>query len=255
MSDAANTAGNRPVLPLFYTRPVPVTLDRHRDMKIRSKRHFGYAASAHAVPCIVDEVPLLQGYYPIVFTPGDNPAMVAILGLRPDQSLMVKRDGSWRAGWPMPAYILRYPFILVKVPNEDRMILVMEEDANVVSSEGDQPLFEGGKGTKYGEDVLNYCAAFNRAVEDTQALCKELHDRGLLIDQRADMTTADRKQLSLTGFRVIDEQKFNALPDEVFLEWRRKGWIGIVYAHLLSLGRWGGLLDLVKEVDAEASAA
>ena len=29
--------------------------------------------------------------------------------------------------------------------------------------------------------------------------------------------------------QVIDEAKFNAMPDEVFLDWRKKGWLALVY--------------------------
>ena len=38
----------------------------------------------------------------------------------------------------------------------------------------------------------------------------------------------------LKGLRMIDEERFNALPDEVFLEWRRRGWLPLVYWHWAS---------------------
>jgi len=244
MTDAAANASGSP-MPLFYEKPAVVSPERHKDWKIKQKRSYAYAARAHAVPVVLDEVPLLEGYFPLVFTPGDNPAMVALTGLRPDESLMVQKDGSWRPGFPVPAYITRYPFILVQVPNDTRMILVMEEDANVVGPDGDLPLFDAeGKGTQNGQEVLNYCGAFNRSVEITQAFCRELQERGLLVDQRADLVAPDGQRISLSGFRVIDEQKFNALPDDVFVEWRKRNWVGIVYAHLMSLGRWSRLLEL-----------
>ncbi|WP_119678174.1 SapC family protein [Indioceanicola profundi] len=247
MTDEAVAAGAPPAMPLLYKRPTPVTLERHKDLKIRQKRNYSYAASAHAVPAVLDEIPLLSGHYPLVFTPGDNPALVALLGLRPEESLVVNKDGSFEPGWPIPAYLTRYPFMLVPVPQDDRMILVMEEDSNVVAQDGDHPLFENGQGSKHGQEVMNYCMAFNRSVEQTQAFCKELNDRGLLIDQRADLMTPDRKQIALSGFRIVDEQKLNELPDEVFIAWRRKNWVGIIYAHLLSLSRWNNLLRLAGE--------
>ncbi|MGH6975962.1 MAG: SapC family protein, partial [Stellaceae bacterium] len=42
----------------------------------------------------------------------------------------------------------------------------------------------------------------------------------------------------LQRFRVIDEARFDALPDELFLRWRRAGWLGLAYSHLLSMRRW-----------------
>jgi hypothetical protein len=41
-------------------------------------------------------------------------------------------------------------------------------------------------------------------------------------------------------FRIIDEARFDALPDSTFLTWRRRGWLGLVYAHFPSMRRWQG---------------
>jgi SapC len=49
--------------------------------------------------------------------------------------------------------------------------------------------------------------------------------------------------LTLRGFDVIDEAKFNALPDDIFLDWRRRGWLHLAYCHFMSMANWGGLVD------------
>jgi SapC len=49
--------------------------------------------------------------------------------------------------------------------------------------------------------------------------------------------------MTLHGFQVIDGAKFNALPDDVFLEWRRRGWLPLVYCHFLSMDRWRDLAE------------
>jgi len=251
MTDVANA--DAPSLPLFYTNPVPVSATRHGDWKVKNNREFHYAANVHAVPILAEEVPQLQAFYPIVFSGGTNPGVMALLGLRAGQNLFVGKDGKWRPNTLVPAYIQRYPFLLVEVPEDKRLILIMEEDANLVGPDYDVPLFKDGQGTKEGEEILNYCVTFNNSARITQEFCKELADRDLLVEQRADVVTPDGKRLSLSGFRIIDEQKFNALPDEVFLEWRKRNWIGLVYAHFVSLGRWQSLIDILKEYpDVEA---
>jgi hypothetical protein len=245
MTDVANA--DAPSLPLFYTNPVPVSATRHGDWKVKNNREFHYAANVHAVPILAEEVPQLQAFYPIVFSGGPNPGVMALLGLRAGQNLFVGKDGKWRTNTLVPAYIQRYPFLLVEVPEDKRLILIMEEDANLVGPDYEVPLFKDGQGTKEGEEILNYCVTFNNSARLTQEFCKELADRDLLVEQRADVVTPDGKRLSLSGFRIIDEQKFNALPDEVFLEWRKRNWIGLVYAHFVSLGRWQSLIDILKE--------
>ena len=70
-----------------------------------------------------------------------------------------------------------------------------------------------------------------------------LEKYSLLVDNRATITLASGENLALSGFRVIDEKKFMALPDDVFLDWRQRGWIPMVYCHLLSMGNWQSLAD------------
>ncbi|QJE73566.1 SapC family protein [Aerophototrophica crusticola] len=252
MTDVANAA-DTPVLPLFYNNPVAVSAQRHGSWKVRQDRDFSYAAGTHAVPVIVDEIPALQGHYPIVFSGGENPGVIALVGLRQDENLMVDADNKWRQGYPVPAYVQRYPFLLVEIPQDQRFVLIMEEDARCVGPNGQMALFEDGKGTKFGNDLMDYCVAFNNSAQVTAQFCEALNAQGLLVEQRADVITHDGKRLSLSGFKVVDEQKFNALPDETFLEWRKRGWVGLVYAHMMSLGRWQSLIDIMRERDTRAA--
>ena len=39
-------------------------------------------------------------------------------------------------------------------------------------------------------------------------------------------------------------ERLDAVSDEVFLDWRRRGWIPAIYAHLHSASQWGRLIDL-----------
>ena len=64
---------------------------------------------------------------------------------------------------------------------------------------------------------------------------------------------AGGEQLSVTGFQVIDEAKFNAMPDDVFADWRKKGWLALVYCQLLSTGSWATLID--QQADRSITSA
>ena len=255
MTDAANTEGQAPRLPLFYRNPMPVDLNRHRDWKVKPRCSFGYAANVNAVPVVLDELPTLQAHYPIVFSADDSPAMVALLGIRPQENLFLEADGTWTHGAPIPAYVRRYPFILMETPDRDRMVLCVEEDASVIGPDGEFPLFDGDKAAEAGNDALNFCGVFNQSAAATGAFCDALKAQGLLVEQRADLVLPDKRRISLSGFCVVDEKKFHELPDDVWLDWHRKNWIGLVYTHLLSLGRWGMLTDLASRRDAAKGQA
>lgn len=243
MTSAANQDGAQ-TLPLFYKDPMPVEIGRHRDWKIKSGRSYAYAAQTNAIPVVMEEFPILHAHYPIVFSTGPNPAALALVGMRPQVNLHVAADGTWRKDYPLPAYVRRYPFILMETPDRERLVLCMEEDPSVVGPDGEFALFDGDGPAQAGNDALAFCGSFNQAAQQTQIFCDALRQAGLLVEQRADVMTPDKQRLSLTGFCVVDEQKLNEMPDEQFLEWRKKGWIGLVYTHLLSLNRWNELVEL-----------
>jgi hypothetical protein len=69
----------------------------------------------------------------------------------------------------------------------------------------------------------------------------------LLVQNEARVALNSGKQMTLRDFNVVDEAKFNALPDEVFLEWRRRGWLHLVTCHLLSMANWPNLVELAAK--------
>ncbi|WP_459694700.1 SapC family protein, partial [Achromobacter xylosoxidans] len=69
-------------------------------------------------------------------------------------------------------------------------------------------------------------------------------------ENRADITLADGQRLAMSGFKVIDEARFNKLPEAEFLRWRANGWLPLVYCHLLSINTWPSLIDQVQPVVA-----
>jgi len=78
-------------------------------------------------------------------------------------------------------------------------------------------------------------------------------ENGLLSPRAAEVTLKSGEKLALGGFRIIDEGKFNALPSDTFLEWRQRGWLHLVYSHLMSLSNWAGLVDRTAAREGDAN--
>ena len=74
------------------------------------------------------------------------------------------------------------------------------------------------------------------------AFIEEVKQRDLLVskDIRLDLPAGASQQV--TGLRIIEEEKFDALPDEAILEWRQRGWLPLVYWHWLSIDNFLRLL-------------
>jgi hypothetical protein len=74
-------ASQAPQLPLFYNTLEPLSSSVHANFKTRASDSAPFLASVHAVPITVDEFVAAQRFYPIVFSVGDNPVPLALMGL------------------------------------------------------------------------------------------------------------------------------------------------------------------------------
>ena len=231
-------------MPMFYTKPRPLDRTKDKDLRISRPKHFRFATKTNAIPLLVDELPIAAAHYPIVFAAGPMPIPAAVVGLKNDSNLFVNAEGQWRDGCYLPAYVRRYPFILMDDPAQKQFVLCLDEASDMIGKEGEFPLFEGETPSKFTQSAMEFCAALRQQGEATDEFVKALQAHDLLRPNDAQVAMSDGTRLQLSGFLVVDPQKFDALPDNVFLEWRRKGWTGLVYAHLLSSHRWQNLVAL-----------
>ena len=232
-------------LPMFYSAPRP--LDRVRDGKMKLDRptDFGFAGKTNAIPLLVDEFPLAAAYYPIVFADGPLPVPAAVVGLKNDSNLFVGKEGAWVSGAYLPAYVRRYPFILMDDPDNKQFVLCIDEKSELLKEEGEFSLFDGEQPSAFTKSAMDFCAALRQQGDATDEFVKALKEHDLLIPNNAEIDARDGTRFQLSGFLIIDPKKFDALPDSVILQWRKKGWLGLVYAQLLSSHRWQNLVDLM----------
>jgi hypothetical protein len=236
-------------LPLFYRQPRILDSVQDSGLKLKQVRRFGFAAETNSIPLAADEFYVAQAYYPIVFTANDPAQPVAVVGVANRRNLFVGADGAWRAGSYIPAYVRRYPFIFAKPEGREEFILAIDEAADAFSKDEGEPLFADGKPTEIANHALQFCLALQRQQEAAMQFAAALGEHKLLVENRAELR-AGQSSSSLTGFRIIDEVRFNSLPDEVFLEWRKRGWLGLAYAQLMSMRRWDVLAELSNAAGA-----
>ena len=48
----------------------------------------------------------------------------------------------------------------------------------------------------------------------------------------------------ICGFKIVRAERLDQLSDETFLDWRRRGWLAAIYAHIHSAGRGARLIEL-----------
>ena len=245
--EQTNTAagdGRQAALPIFYYRPRPLDATGDRGLSLQPVTDFGFARATNSVLLGAAEYPQAMRNYPIVFTSTEPRFAVGVLGLEGDENLFVGEHGKWREGNYVPAYVRRYPFIFLEQPGKAELTLCIDAASGLLTQSDDHLLFEGGEPTQLVRNALNFCREFHEQTLASAAFVAELAQRGLLVPNEARIRLNSGKELTLRDFQIVDEAKFNALPDDVFLDWRRRGWLPLVYAHLMSMASWTSLVEL-----------
>lgn len=234
-------------LPLFYKNPVPLDAKVHAKLSLNKNFGFAFTEGVNAVPINLIEMPQICHFYPIAFSPDANATPVAILGLRDKENLFLKKD-KWEANTYIPAYVRRYPFIFSEMPGGEQLTLCVDMDKAIVSEGGDQPFFAAeGKPTDLSQNALEFCKSYHAAAQATVEFSKALADSGLLVEREAQINVTGNRRINFSGFRIIDERKLAEMPDKTFMEWRKKGWLPFIYAHLFSGAQWQRLSHMLGE--------
>lgn len=232
-------------LPMFYSSPRPLDRAKDTNLKVSRPTHFRFAAKTNALPLVIDEFPMAAAYYPIVFSDESVPIPAAVVGLRNDSNLFVDSQGQWLADAYLPAYVRRYPFILMDDPEHNQFVLCIDEASEMLGREDGYPLFQNGEPSEFTKSVMELCTVLRKQGDATDAFVKALKERNLLVPNDTKIEMCPGTHLQLSGFLVIDPQKFHTVPANVFLEWRKNGWMSLFDAHLLSSQRWQSLADLM----------
>lgn len=231
-------------LPLFYREVRP--LDRVQDAGLRAHQSpdFRFTATTNAIPLVAEEFAFAAGDYPIVFTAGSVPVPVAVTGLELDKNLMLDESGMWLSRSYIPAYVRRYPFILVEEPESKQLMLCCENNAPQLSPNGDLPLFENGEPADVVKQALDFCMALRQQGEITDSFVKELQAHNLLQPGHVEVDLQDGRQIRMDGFLAVDRQMFLDLPPDIIADWHKRQWLDLIYAHFLSNSRWQKLAEI-----------
>jgi hypothetical protein len=224
--------------PSFYRNVVPLNRDRHRKLKLRTDGLMRFAARTHFVPIAAAEFFEAAREYPVVFAGSDDATPLAIVGLRDGENLYVDEAGRWAAGAYVPAYVRRYPFILARTGQGPSDYTVCLDEAYDGLSEADgTPLFDDeGKESELVSRIAGLLGDFLTETERTRRFVERLGTLELLTVQSMQVQDGAGRVYALRDFRMVDEQKLRALDDGTLGELHRSGYLGCIYAHLVSLG-------------------
>ena len=224
-------------LPLFYNGLAPLSSQLHPNHGLKPRGDLGFTRGTHAIPVTVDEFPLVQRNYPIVFGVGENPAPLALVGLQEGENLYLGADDQWEANAYVPAFVRRYPFMLARLtPDAQELSLCFDDTAGIVVDNEGEKLFAGTDPTDTTKAILQFCEQFEQAVMRTRGFMEELTKLDLLMDGEVTIQREGLAQPAVyRGFRMVDEQKLHNLRGDQARKMVQSGLMGLIYAHLFSL--------------------
>ena len=206
-----------------------------------------FARNLNAIPISYTEFALIAREYPIVFTSGDKGqtfAPVAVLGMTQGENLFFD-GGKWIPRTYVPAYARRYPFCMAtvtldKVQQQDRLICV---ESTHVDDKGESMFDDAGQPLEKWKEMERLLTEYEADLERSREMCAILSDYGLLEPFTMQATLNSGGAMHLTGMHRVDEKKLEHLNASQIKNLMRKGVMGRIYTHLLSLDNFSSLLD------------
>lgn len=243
-------------LPLFFKQPFALDLKRHKKAGLLPLQDVSFATDANSI--LINGVEFVEAAksYPIVFTQTDTPLPSVVLGLE-QQNYFVDEKGQWKDGAYIPAYVRKYPFVFMNVPEQGQFLLCVDEEAKQFRATGNKetlPFYDGENPSELSRNALEFCTAFHNYHQLTRQFCNALKDADLLVSTRSDAKLVTGREITLGGFLVIDEKKLNSLPDEKILEFQKKGWLAWIHFILQSSTNWKRLVDMAAARDTAKAA-
>lgn len=225
---------------MMYDRVVPLDRDQHRHVRIQAGAgRLGFARQTNAMLLAASELPLAALDYPCVFVPsGQTHTLVAMVGLRDHDNLMIDAEGNWAPLAYVPAFVRRYPFVLAEQAGSDQMTVCIDEAFDGLSQDQHatgEALFDAqGQVTPYLQGLQDFLLSFHQDMVKTAQFAQRLAELDLLTERSMDYQLG-AERLSVHGFKVVDETRLRALPPDTVQELFASGALGWVHAHLLSL--------------------
>jgi hypothetical protein len=238
-------------MPLFYKSVVALDRNAHARLKVRDPENYLFTANAPLLPLLTAEFAPIAREYPIVFMNDEGTIIpVALTGMPQGKNLFLNEKGLWDARY-VPAYVRRYPFVFVETAPEQFTVCIDSTSSLLNEKEG-TPLFESNGEPSAGlQTTIKRLGEYQRVMGLTRAFMQRLADAKLLMEANAKADLPDGRSFVWRGFWVVDETRFRDLPEATLKEWFASGELGLIYAHLLSLGN---LAELLRRHTVSAAA-
>ena len=229
----------------MYKNLVVLDKTKHKDLKVKGMSDLFFAKDLNFIPMIAGEVELVSKSFPVVFSGGENPSLIAITSLG-GGCLAINSEGKWIDSY-VPSFLRRYPFSLASTQdNVNQKVILIDEDSSLFSqSEGNALFDENGEQSETLGHAIKFLQSYDNNNIVTQNVAKLISDSGILEEREISVGEGEEKKVLVKGFLVVNKEKLNELSDDVLASWVRNGIINLIEAHLKSLENIQKLFEIL----------
>lgn len=226
------------------TNYIPLDKDKHSALKVKLNHNFEFAKDTHLAATTIREFAQIASCMPIVLVKEPNVGTlhpIAMFGLEQGSNMFFK-DGKWQAH-VMPLSIQRFPFDVR--PDGDKLGVFFDEKSELVSeSEGQAMFTESGEPSEFLQHRHNMLSEIANSEMSTQKFVKQLEELGLIDEVQLVVQYASGQKRNVTGLHSVSEKRLNDLDDDKILDLKKTGFLGAIYALLLSIAQLNRLVQL-----------
>ena len=236
------------------TNFIPLDKNKHAALKININHRFEFAKDTHISAVTLRELAQVATCMPVVFIQdkqSNRIHTVAMMGIEQNTNLYCNSEGHWQ-GHMAPLNLQRFPFDVRQ--DGEQLAVFIDENSDLLVEDG-EPLFtEAGEATEFLDNRQKLLADIANSEMITQRFIARLEELDLFEEIQMMVGYADGKQRNITGMMTISEKKLNELADDVILDLKKTGFLGAIYAALLSLGQMNRLVQLSATSDSPVRA-
>ncbi len=239
------------ISPPGYGAVVPFNKETHAHLGVIEEQRFAFARNLNAVFVTVTEFVQAAKYYPIVFSANeDETEFVPMLatGLSSGENRFIDDKGEWEQGVYIPAYVRRYPFCVVEINNEEdstaQQLVCVDEAA--LSEDAQSLVDDNGEPTEAWQQFQTFMQEYESSRIATMAFTSTLAEQDLFEVFEARAKHVSGEEYHMINMYRINEKKLNKLTAKVLKALMSKNYMYFIYAHLMSLDNFQGLLDRQK---------
>ena len=233
----------------------PLNNKQHANLKIQQSNDVSRFKKQHLIPITVQDFIPLSTEFPIVFVKNEETGQftsVAMMGIRSGINLYCQ-DVKWSCA-VAPIGFHNAPLSLVKTSeNSDEVIVCFDEKSSLISTDTGNALFdEQGQQSEFLNRKTQALLSVAEFTEQTQAIINILAQKKLLTSKQLNVKlTSEQEPVLISGIYLIDEKVLNTLSTEEFEDFRTKGLLPLIYAHLASLHQITRLTMKQNEFEAK----